>query len=84
MYLYRAVDSCGQTIEFFLSSARDAQAAQRFPEKALGAAHTGFPRVITVDKNAAYPKALNELKAAGTVPALCELRQRKYLNYLNE
>ncbi len=50
MYLYRAVDSCGQTIEFFLSSTRDAQAAQRFFRKSLGAAHTGFPRVITVDK----------------------------------
>jgi transposase-like protein len=40
------------------------------------------PRVITVDKNAAYPKALKELKAAGDFAASCELRQSKYLNNL--
>jgi transposase-like protein len=40
--------------------------------------------VITVDKNAAYPKALSELKAAGAVPVSCELRQVKYLNNLVE
>src|SRR2546421_12304275 len=42
------------------------------------------PRVITVDKNAAYPKALKELKAEGTIPEACELRQVKYLNNLVE
>jgi IS6 family transposase len=57
MYLYRAVDSHGNTLEFLLSSTRDAQAARRFFAKALGASHTVTPRVITVDKNAAYPKA---------------------------
>src|SRR5262249_50084063 len=53
-YLYRAVDSRGNTLEFLLSSTRDAQTAKRFFEKALGACHTIIPRVITVDKNAAY------------------------------
>ena len=42
------------------------------------------PRVITVDKNAAYPKALHELQAARAVPIACELRQSKYLNNLIE
>ena len=42
------------------------------------------PRVITVDKNAAYPKAFNELQAAEALAALCELRQNKYLNNLVE
>ncbi len=42
------------------------------------------PRVITVDKNAASPKAFNELKAAGDLAASCELRQSKYLNTLIE
>jgi transposase-like protein len=65
MYLYRAVDSQGNTLEFWLSATRDTQAAKRFFTKALRACHTVAPRVITVDKNAAYPKALHELKAVG-------------------
>jgi IS6 family transposase len=84
VYLYRAVDSQGNTLEFLLSPTRDADAAKRFFAKALGASHTVTPRVITVDKNAAYPKALNEMKAAETLPAACELRQSKYLNNLVE
>jgi IS6 family transposase len=84
MYLYRAIDSAGNTLEFHLSTTRDAQAAKYFFAKALGAFHTVLPRVITVDKNAAYPKALKELKTAGVLPAACELRQSKYLNNLVE
>jgi IS6 family transposase len=84
MYLSRAVDSQGNTLEFLLSATRDAQAAKRFFAKALHASHTVTPRVITVDKNAAYPKALKEMKAAGDLAASCELRQSKYLNNLVE
>jgi len=80
LYEYRAVDSDGQTIEFFLSAKRDAAAAQAFFEKALGAPHTVTPRVINVDKNAAYPKALDTLKANQQLPPECVLRQVKYLN----
>jgi IS6 family transposase len=83
-YLYRAVDSQGNTLEFHLSATRDAQAAKHFFAKALGAFHTVTPRVITVDKNAAYPKAMNELKAARILAEACELRQNKYLNNLIE
>jgi len=35
--------------------------------------------VINVDKNAAYPKAIADLKAAGVLPQHVELRQVKYL-----
>jgi len=84
MYLYRAVDSQGNTLEFLLSPTRDAHAAKYFFAKALAAPHTSTPRLITVDKNAAYPKAFRELKAEGSMPDLCELRQRKYLNNLVE
>ena len=55
--LYRAVDSAGNTLEFFLSSTRDAQAAKQFFLKTLVTSHISEPRVINVDKNAAYPKA---------------------------
>ena len=37
VYLYRAVDSSGATIDFLLSAKRDAAAAERFLAKALGA-----------------------------------------------
>ena len=37
-----------------------------------------------LDKNAACPKAFNELKAEGHISEGCELRQVKYLNNLIE
>ncbi|MBW4639667.1 MAG: IS6 family transposase [Gloeocapsa sp. UFS-A4-WI-NPMV-4B04] len=83
-YLYRAVDSDGNTLDFLLSAKRDAQAAQRFFRKALKAAHTQSPRVITVDKNAADPKAIDELKKKEELSEQVELRQNKYLNNIVE
>ncbi|HEY4385368.1 MAG TPA: IS6 family transposase, partial [Ktedonobacteraceae bacterium] len=84
MYLYRAVDSQGNTLEFLLSATRDAQAAKRFFVKTLAASHTVTPRVITVDKNAAYPKAFCEVRVERTLAVSCELRQSKYMNNLIE
>lgn len=77
MYLYRAVDSDGNTVEFILCSSRDATSARRFFCKALRAPHTTPPRVISVDKNSSYPKAVLRLKKKGTVPNGCELRSVK-------
>jgi transposase, IS6 family len=109
-YLYRAVDSEGNTLEFLLIPTRDAEAAERFFFKALpptmgsvpqdgltqermkmkdssakrapqSIAPTDLevrktiPRVINVDKNAAYPKVIADLKAAGILPEHVELRQ---------
>jgi transposase, IS6 family len=84
MYLYRAVDSAGATVEFMLSPTRDATAAKRFFRKALRARHTVPPRVINVDRNPSYPKAVGKLKKKGTLPLRCELRPVKYLNNLIE
>jgi transposase, IS6 family len=84
VYLYRAVDSQGNTLEFFFSQTRDAKAAKQFFLKTLAASHGREPRVINVDKNAAYPKAFAELKAERLIPLNCELRQVKYLNNLVE
>ena len=84
MYLSRAVDSEGNTLEFLLSPTRDTVAAKQFFQKTLGASHAVSPRVITVDKNAAYPKAFNELKEDDVVLQRCELRQIKYLNNIIE
>ncbi len=79
-YLYRAVDSLGNTLDFLLCAKRDASAAERFLRKTLNAAHTQSPRVINVDKNAAYPAAVDEIKAEEQLFETTELRQVKYLN----
>ena len=79
-YLYRAVDSQGNTLDFLLRAKRDATAAKRFLRKTLNASHTQSPRVINVDKNAAYPPAVDHLKADEQLPQTTQLRQVKYLN----
>jgi transposase-like protein len=84
MYLYRAVDSKGNTIDFYLSESRDKQAAKRFFKKALAFSHVSRPRVITLDKNPAYPVAIEELKEEEQVPKDIRIRQIKYLNNIVE
>ncbi|MFH5927277.1 IS6 family transposase [Roseomonas xinghualingensis] len=84
MYLYRVVDSRGQTIDFLLSAKRDAEAAKRFFRKALGQPHTVNPRTITVDKNPAYPCAIERLKEDGELWRFARLRQCKFLNNIVE
>ncbi|MBD3884035.1 DDE-type integrase/transposase/recombinase [Phormidium tenue FACHB-886] len=56
---------------------QDGKAAARFFRKALKAQHTQPPRVITVDKNAAYPVAIKTLKQEETIGKETELRQRQ-------
>src|SRR5580704_6194179 len=56
-YLYRAVDSRGQTIDFLLAARRDTAAAKRFFRKAMAQPHVTNPRTLTVDKNPAYPQS---------------------------
>jgi transposase-like protein len=74
VYLYRAVDSTlGIHSISSRISTRDGEAAPRFFLKTLTASHTSVPRVINVDKNAAYFKAFKELKVAGILPESCEL-----------
>ena len=83
-YLYRAVDSVGNTLDFLLTAKRDTKAAKRFLRKTLKAVHTSTPGVITKGKNPAYPKAVKELKAAKKLPEIVKLRQIKYLNNIIE
>jgi transposase, IS6 family len=80
----RAVDSTGQTIDFLLAAKRDAAAAKRFFRKALRHSANPQPRVINVDKNPAYPNAIEQLKAEGALRRRCWLRQCKYLNNVVE
>ena len=62
MYLYRAVDSCGQTIDFLLSAKRDAEAAKRFFRGALAQPHTVNPRTITDWRNQRAKQILNVIQ----------------------
>ena len=83
-YLYRAVDSTGATIDFLLSSRRDAAAAKRFFQKALQSLGHPRPRVINVDGNPSYPKVITELKRTGELGRLCRCRPVRYLNNIVE
>ena len=56
-YLYRAIDSAGNTIEFMLSAKRDISAAKRF-KKMMRANHRRLPFTINVDMNAAFQEHL--------------------------
>jgi transposase-like protein len=83
-YLYRAVDSTGQTIDFMLSAKRNTKAAKRFFRKMLKAPEHQSPRVINVDQNKAYPPAVEELKEEGVLSVATQLRPCKYLNNIVE
>jgi transposase-like protein len=83
-YLYRAVDSTGQTIDFLLTAKRDTAAAKRFLRKAIEASDNAMPRVMNVDKNPAYPAGVEALKSEGVLPRRVALRQCKYLNNVIE
>jgi|SRR5882724_4112576 putative transposase len=55
-YLYRAVDTQGQTIDFLLTEQRDQEAALRFLKKAIR--RHGVPERITIDGSEANVAAI--------------------------
>lgn len=81
VYLYRAIDKGGYTVDFYLSSKRNAKAAKRFLGKALkGLKSREYPSAINTDKAASYAVAIQELKAEDKCPEGIEHRKVKYLN----
>ena len=84
MYLYRAVDSTGQTLDFLLNETRSTRAAKRFFRKVLGRPNVTAPRVINVDKNPAYIGAVRDLKQEKLLPEQCKRRPSQYMNNIVE
>jgi transposase-like protein len=69
VYLYRAVDRAGKTVDFRLSSRRDVAAAKAFFRKAVKS-QGSTPTTITLDGYAASHRAVREMQADGQLAAV--------------
>ena len=81
VYLYRAVDRAGLTVDFLLSEHRDIAAAERFFTRAIE--KRGVPEKITLDGYAASHAAVAKLQE-DLLPAVLTVRTSKYLNNMIE
>src|SRR5262249_13187824 len=79
-YLYRAVDTTGQTIDFLLTEERDEQAAKRFLTKAIR--RHGVPEKNTIDGGAANEAAIKSYNEEHGTHII--IRKRQYLNNIVE
>ncbi len=85
VYLYRAVDRFGKTLDIMLSKRRNKPAATKFFARALEV--YGLPRKIVIDKsgaNTADIKAINKMLKGFGCPIPIEMVRRKYLNNIIE
>ena len=83
VYLYRAIDKDGDTLEFMVSEKRDEAAATKFFKKAIRS--HGLPEKVTVDKSGSNEAALLHLNSMLFLLGLwyghwIEIRQIKFLN----
>ena len=85
VYLYRAVDKFGDTVDFMLSEKRDEAAATEFFKQTIN--NNGFPKKVVMDKSGANYVGLENinflLMLAGIINFI-EILQIKYLNNLVE
>ena len=80
MYLFRAVEAHGQTVDFYLSETRDREAAKLFLQRALDNPDNRRPHVLARDGLRSYPAAIRELQAEAHVPRHCQQQTRRYCN----
>ena len=80
MYLFRAVGSSGQTVDFYLSETRDREAAKAFLKRALANPDNRPLHVLSRDGLRSYPAAVRELQRLGHVHRRCRQRTRRYCN----
>ncbi|WP_010303112.1 IS6 family transposase [Candidatus Odyssella thessalonicensis] len=78
-YLYRAITSSGETIDFMLSHKRDTKSAIKFFKRALKQCHE-HPCKINTDQNPAYAKAIEKIKKEGSLSQDVSHTQVKYSN----
>ena len=76
MYLYRAVDKDGNTIDFLLTKKRNKYAAHKFLVKAI--INNGCPKVINIDKSDANKEAIKTYNKRNFKKI--KILQCKYLN----
>ncbi len=85
VYLYRAVDKHGKTLDFMLSRPRNKPAATNFFARMLEI--NGLPRKIVIDKsgaNTAGIKAINKMLKGFGCPIPIEMVRQKFLNNIVE
>jgi transposase-like protein len=82
VYLYRAVDKAGKTVDFFFSRQRNINAAKAFLRRAMKGQRV--PTKQTLDAYAASHRAVADLKRDGELPKRVVERSSKYLNNLIE
>jgi putative transposase len=82
VYLYRAVDKYGATIDFLLQAKRNIEAAKSFFKKAIK--QHGKPDKINIDKSGANKAALDSINQNYSETQQIEIRQNKYLNNIIE
>src|SRR5215472_11500846 len=80
MYLFRAVDSGGQTVDFYLWETRDCEAAKLFLIRALANPDNRPARVFARDGLPSYSAAIRELQEEGHLPRRSRQRTRRYCN----
>ncbi|MTH94542.1 DDE-type integrase/transposase/recombinase, partial [Roseibium sp. RKSG952] len=86
MYLYRAVDKHGDTIDFMLSETRDEAAATAFFTQAIG--NNSLPHKVVMDKSGANRAGLTNINIylllIGFWWSFVDIPQVKYLNNIVE
>ena len=82
VYLYRAVDKAGQTVDFILSRNRDVNAAKSFLRSAMKNARV--PTKIKLDAYVASHRAVREMKETDELSQRVRVRSSQYLNNLIE
>ncbi|GKS68561.1 IS6 family transposase [Nitrosomonas sp. PY1] len=85
IYLYRAIDKYGDTLDFMLSERRDEEAATHFFLRTVGS--NGLPKKVVIDKSGANYAGLLKLNLFLLWLGwhyLVEIRQIKYLNNIVE